>query len=317
MASQGMDPDRLAELALELGRKAQARRAGAQSDLVLLGSLINPAFDDIEQRHTRPKGIPTGYSEVDEVLGGMRRKELILLAGATGMGKSIAVVDICRHVAIRQRLSVALFTLEMAKEEVFERVLSAESGVPHDRIRDGLPSDAPEWSQIERRIGPMANAPFYVSDRAPMRVADIERCCRQMLESPAGLDLVAIDHMHLLRASTDRITDPNQRVADVSTSLKNMAMALDVPVLSAAQFNRAPAARMDKTPQMSDLRGASNIEQDANKIILVHRPDYYDRDSPRGGEVDLIVAKNRSGRTKVVTVAAQLHLSRFADMSIA
>ncbi|MEU3452131.1 DnaB-like helicase C-terminal domain-containing protein [Micromonospora sp. NPDC006766] len=314
-AATGMSADRLAELAMELAQKAQARNTGRAPDLVTLGSLINPALDDIKGRQAKPKGIPTGYEELDKMTGGMRRKELTLLAGATGMGKSIALVDICRQVAIRLGLTVALFTLEMSKEEVFDRVLSAESGVPHHLIRDGLPEDAPEWSRIDARIGRMANAPFYVSDRSPMRMADIERCCHQLMRTPAGLDLVAIDHLHLVHPSSPRITDPNQKIADVSTSAKGLAMSTDLPVIAAAQFNRAPAARMDKTPQLTDLRGAANLEQDANRIILVHRPDYYDHDSPRRGEVDLILAKDRSGATGVVTLAAQLYLSRFQNMA--
>ncbi|WBB94231.1 DnaB-like helicase C-terminal domain-containing protein [Verrucosispora sp. WMMC514] len=313
-ASSGVSTEKLAQIATELAEKVTARRRTRDRDLIDLGSLINPALDDISTRLHRPKGITTGYSDLDAVLGGMNRKELILFAGATAMGKSIALVDVGRHVAIRLGLTVALFSLEMDRGMVFDRVLSAESGVPHRLIRDGLPDSAPEWGPIMAHIGPMANAPLYVSDRAPLRVADIDACCRRLKRSVA-LDLVIIDHMHLLLPSSDRITDATAKIADISTGCKRLAMGLDVPVLAAAQFNRAPAARMDKTPQMSDLRGASNIEQDADKIVLLHRPDYYDPDSPRRGEVDLIVAKNRAGQTETVTVAGQLHLSRFRDLA--
>ncbi|WP_439117063.1 replicative DNA helicase [Micromonospora lupini] len=310
-----MSTDKLAQIAAGLAEKVTARRRGPEKDLVDLGSLINPALDDIGTRRNKPKGITTGYADLDKLLGGLRRKELIIFAGATAMGKSIALVDIARHVSIRLGLTVALFSLEMDRGMIFDRILSAESGVPHTLIRDGLPNNAPEWDRIMAHIGPMAHAPLYVSDRAPMRVADIDACCRRLQRSPAGLDLVIIDHMHLQSPSSDRITDPTAKIADISTGNKRLAMGLDVPVLVAAQFNRAPGARMDKTPQLSDLRGASNIEQDADKIVLLHRPDYYDRDTPRRGEVDLIGAKNRLGETATVTVAAQLHLSRFRDMA--
>lgn len=302
----------LAALAESLVAKAQPRRRVLE--MTELGSLVNPGLDDIEERSKRPAGITTGFADLDRLLGGLRRKQLVTIAGATGMGKTITLVDIARHISIKLRLKVAFFSLEMSKEEMFERVLSAESTVPHHLIRDGK-LDENDWCRVFAKIGPMSNAPLFLSDRAPMRVRDIEQCCRQMLRGP-GLDVVVVDHMHLVSPSDSRLIDQTAIVADVSRGLKQLGMSLDVPVLAAAQLNRNPSSRPDKTPQLTDLKGSSSIEQDSNVVILVHRPDYYDPDSPRRGEADLVVAKNRNGSQGVVTVASQLHLSRFVDMAI-
>jgi replicative DNA helicase len=311
--SPGRDLEDLASLAESLILKAQPRRKTLE--MTELGSLLNPAIDDIKTRRGRKVGIDTGFLDLDRMLGGLRRKELITIAGATGMGKSIAMVDIARHAAIKLRLNVAFFSFEMSKEEIFDRILAAEAGVPHHLIRTGN-LEMEDWRRIHKHIGPMANAPLFLSDKAPMRVADVATACRQMQRGP-GLDLVMVDHMHLMKPSDTRIIDLTQIIANVSPDLKrDLAMTLDVPVVAAAQLNRNPSGRPDKVPQLTDLKGSSAIEQDSNVVILIHRPDYYDKDSPRRGEADFVVAKNRNGVTDVVTVASQLHLSRFADMAM-
>ncbi|MER7166993.1 replicative DNA helicase [Micromonospora sp. NPDC000207] len=310
--SPSREVEDLAVLAQSLIEKAQPRRRVLE--MTDLGSLINPGLDDIEQRANRPPGIPTGFTDLDELIGGLRRKQLITIGGATGMGKSIALVDIARHIAIRQRLNVAFFSFEMSKEEIFDRILSAESKVPHHLIRDGKLEDR-DWSRVMSTIGPMANAPLFLMDKAPMRVKDIAYHCRQQQRGP-GLDVVMVDHMHLVSPSNDRIVERTAIMENVSPDLKRLSMELDVPVVAAAQLNRNPSMRADKTPELTDLKGASSIEQDSNVVILLNRPDYYDKDSPRRGEVDFVVAKSRNSETKVITMAAQLHLSRFVDMAV-
>ncbi|MEV1315340.1 replicative DNA helicase [Micromonospora arborensis] len=309
--SPGRDVDDLADLARSLVEKAQPRKR--KLEMTQLGSLINPGLDDIDARANRPPGISTGYTEVDAILGGLRPKQLVTVAGATGMGKSIALVDMARHIAIKSRLKVAFFTFEMSNNEVFDRILAAQSKVPHRLIRDGL-LDQEDWRRINSKIGPMSNAPLFLTDKAPMRVADIRGHCMRQQDGP-GLDVVFVDHMHLTYPSSPRIVDRTAIMADVSPALKLLGMELDVPVVAAAQLNRGPSARLDKTPELTDLKGSSSIEQDSNVVILLHRPDYYDKDSPRRGEVDFVIAKNRNGETGTVTMAAQLHLSRFVDMS--
>jgi replicative DNA helicase len=311
-SAPGGNTEDIAALAAKLLAEAQPRKSAI--DLIQLGSLINPCFDDIEARAERPAGISTGFTKLDQMLGGLRRKQLITVAAATGMGKTLLLVDFARHISIRLGLTVAFFSLEMSNEEVFDRVLSAETSVLHESIRDGKLGDT-EWQKIAAQIGPMSNAPFFVSDRAPMNVQQIKRQV-EILRQQRPVDVVIVDHMHLVDPS-ERVRDDTARITNVSRGLKlDLAMSLDVPVIAAAQFNRGQQGRQNKEPELSDLKGSSAIEQDSNVVLMLHRDDYYDANAPRRGEADIIVAKNRSGRKGPVPVAAQLHFARHLDMAV-
>lgn len=311
-AMPGQDPAALAAIANELITKAKIGRR--ELEMHQLGTLINPCLDDIETRAHKPKGIKCGFLDLDRVIGGMGPKQLITVAGPTGAGKSVFVTDIARRVAIRDRLTVALFSLEMSKEEIFDRIVAAEAGVSHTAVRDGTLSEA-EWSKVTSKIGPMSNAPLFIADDEKLTVAQIKHRC-QHLQRARGLDLIIVDHMHLLSPGT-RCRDERERIEDVSRDLKGLAMGMDMPVLSAAHMNRNPAMRADKKPQLSDLKGASGIEQNSNVVLMLHREEYYDAASPRRGELDVVVAKNRSGEKRDVVLASQLDKGRFVDMAIA
>lgn len=314
VTAPGRDLESVAALAQSLVGKVRPRRAAL--DLTELGSLINPALDDIEARKNRSVGIRTGFTDLDKLLGGLRRKQLVTVAGATGMGKSVFLIDVARNVTINQGLTAAFFTLEMSNDEVFERILAAEAGVHFGVIRDGELDDR-DWQKVTNRLGPMSNAPFFLSDRAPMTVAAMRDACVRLRDARGRLDVVFVDHMHLVKPSNPKIIEKRAIIENVSEGLKqDLAMALDLPVVAAAQLNRNPSSRSDKRPELSDLKDSSAVEQNSNVVVLIHRDDYYNKDSPRRGEADLVVDKNRAGPKDVVTVAAQLHFSRFVDMAI-
>lgn len=308
----GRTVDDLADMAHKLMQQAKPRSDSL--NMTQLGTLINPCLDEIEKRPTRPPGITTGFTDLDRLLGGLRRKQLITVAGATGMGKSIFLVDVARHISIRLGLTVGFFSLEMDKSELFERIVAAEAGVPHHHVRDGN-LDERDWERIAAKLGPMSNAPLFLADDAPMNIRQINaRAAR--LKRRHGLDLLIVDHMHLVDAAR-RSDDEVKRLTEISRGCKvNLAMDLDIPVMAAAQLNRNQSGRPDKRPQLSDLKNSSSIEQDSNVVILIHREDYYDHESPRAGEADFIIAKNRNGPLDTVTVAAQLYKSRFYDMAV-
>jgi replicative DNA helicase len=201
----------------------------------------------------------------------------------------------------------------MSKVEIVMRLLAAESRVPLHVLRSGQLSDD-DWTKLARRMGEISEAPLFVDDTPNMNLMEIRAKARR-LRQRHDLKLIVVDYLQLM-TSPKRVESRQQEVAELSRGLKLLAKEVDCPVIAVSQLNRGPEQRTDKRPQLSDLRESGSIEQDADVVILLHRDDYYDKESPRAGEADFIIAKHRNGPTDVVTVAAQLHLSRFVDMAI-
>ncbi|MFD2766316.1 replicative DNA helicase [Micromonospora eburnea] len=226
---------------------------------------------------------------------------------------STASMDFARNAAIRANQASAIFSLEMSKVEIVMRLLSAEARVPLHVLRSGQLSDD-DWTKLARCMGEISEAPLFVDDTPSMNLMEIRAKARR-LKQKHDLKLIVVDYLQLM-TSPKRTESRQQEVADLSRGLKLLAKEVECPVIAVSQLNRGPEQRTDKRPQLSDLRESGSIEQDADVVILLHRDDYYDKESPRAGEADFIVAKHRNGPTDTVTVAAQLHLSRFVDMAI-
>ncbi|HCT80511.1 MAG TPA: replicative DNA helicase [Micromonosporaceae bacterium] len=226
---------------------------------------------------------------------------------------STASMDFARNAAVRNNLAAAIFSLEMSKVEIVMRLLSAEARVPLNVLRSGQLSDD-DWTKLARRMGEISEAPIFVDDTPNMNLMEIRAKARR-LKQRHDLKLIVVDYLQLM-TSPKRTESRQQEVADLSRGLKLLAKEVECPVIAVSQLNRGPEQRTDKRPQLSDLRESGSIEQDADVVILLHRDDYYDKESPRAGEADFIVAKHRNGPTDTITVAAQLHLSRFVDMAI-
>ena len=226
---------------------------------------------------------------------------------------STAGMDFARNAAIRHNMASAIFSLEMSKVEIVTRLLSAEARVPMHVLRSGQLSDD-DWTKLARRMGEISEAPIFVDDTPNMNLMEIRAKARR-LKQRHDLKLVVVDYLQLM-TSPKRVESRQQEVADLSRGLKLLAKEVECPVIAVSQLNRGPEQRTDKRPQLSDLRESGSIEQDADVVILLHRDDYYDKESPRAGEADFIVAKHRNGPTDTITVAAQLHMSRFVDMAV-
>jgi replicative DNA helicase len=226
---------------------------------------------------------------------------------------STAAMDFSRAAAVKHNMPSAIFSLEMSKVEIVMRLLSAEARVPLHVLRSGQLSDD-DWTKLARRMGEISEAPLFVDDTPNMNLMEIRAKARR-LKQRHDLKLIVVDYLQLM-TSPKRVESRQQEVADLSRGLKLLAKEVECPVVAVSQLNRGPEQRTDKRPQLSDLRESGSIEQDADVVILLHRDDYYDKESPRAGEADFIVAKHRNGPTDTVTVAAQLHLSRFVDMAI-
>jgi replicative DNA helicase len=193
------------------------------------------------------------------------------------------------------------------------RLLSAEARVPMHVMRTGQMSDD-DWARLARRMSEVADAPLFIDDSPNMSLMEIRAKCRR-LKQRHDLKLVIIDYLQLMSSSSRRVENRQQEVSEFSRSLKLLAKELEVPVVALSQLNRGPEQRQDKRPLLSDLRESGSIEQDSDVVILLHREDAYERESPRAGEADLIIAKHRNGPTATVTVAFQGHYSRFVDMA--
>lgn len=221
-------------------------------------------------------------------------------------------LDFLRSCSIKHRMASVIFSLEMSKSEIVMRLLSAEAKIKLADMRSGRMSDE-DWTRLARRMSEISEAPLYIDDSPNLTMMEIRAKARR-LRQKADLRLVVVDYLQLM-SSGKKVESRQLEVSEFSRQLKLLAKELEVPVVAISQLNRGPEQRTDKKPMLSDLRESGSLEQDADMVILLNRPDAFERDDPRGGEADFILAKHRNGPTKTVTVAHQLHLSRFANMA--
>ena len=280
-----------------------------------LADIMPGALDEIEAIGSREggmTGVPTGFADLDALTNGLHPGQMVVIAARPAVGKSTLALDFARSAAIKAGLSTAFFSLEMGRNEITMRLLSAEAKVSLHTMRTGQMSDD-DWTRLARRMSEVADAPLFIDDSPNMSMMEIRAKCRR-LKQRHDLRLVIIDYLQLM-SSPKRVENRQQEVSEMSRSLKLLAKEIDVPVIALSQLNRGPEQRTDKKPLLSDLRESGSIEQDSDVVILLHREDLYERESPRAGEADLIVAKHRNGPTTTVTVAFQGHYSRFVDMA--
>jgi replicative DNA helicase len=287
----------------------------SSEDYIPLSEIMEGALDEIEAISSRGGtmvGVPTSFTDLDRLTNGLHPGQLVVLAARPAIGKSTLGLDLARSASIRHGMTSVIFSLEMARNEITMRLLSAEARVALHHMRSGTMSDD-DWTRLARKMSEVASAPLFIDDSPNMSMMEIRAKCRR-LKQRNDLKLVVVDYLQLM-TSGRRVESRQQEVAEFSRSLKLLAKELEVPVVAISQLNRGPEQRTDKRPMMSDLRESGSIEQDADVVILLHREDAYERESPRAGEADLIVAKHRNGPTSTVTVAFQGHYSRFVDMA--
>jgi replicative DNA helicase len=287
------------------------------SDAALIGDGFDDYLDRLEarQRGETAKGVPTGFTDLDQLTNGLHPGQIIIIAGRPAMGKSTLALDFARTCAIKHGRPAAFFSLEMSRDELRDRTISAQARVGLHHIRGvGVMTDG-DWDRVAKMTSRVTAAPLTIDATPGQTLMSIKaRCLR--LQQHGGLDLVVIDYLQLLQSGSSRRVENRQiEVSQMSRNLKLMAKELGVPVVVLAQLNRGPEQRTDKKPVKSDLRESGSLEQDADVVILVHREDAYEKESPRAGEADLIVAKHRNGPEATITVAFQGHYSRFVDMA--
>jgi replicative DNA helicase len=304
----------------ELVDRAEAEIYGVterrvSEDFLPLSEIMPGALDEIEAIGSRGgvmTGVPTGFADLDSLTNGLHSGQMIVIAARPAIGKSTLALDLARAAALKHGLGTVMFSLEMSRNEITMRLLSAEARVPLHAMRTGQMGED-DWTRLARRMSEVVDAPLFIDDSPNLSLMEIRAKCRR-LKQRHSLRLVIVDYLQLM-SSPRRVENRQQEVSEMSRSLKLLAKELDVPVVAISQLNRGPEQRSDKRPLLSDLRESGSIEQDSDVVILLHREDAYERESPRAGEADLIVAKHRNGPTAVVTVAFQGHYSRFVDMA--
>ncbi|MEY3972362.1 MAG: replicative helicase [Actinomycetota bacterium] len=286
----------------------------AKDDYVGLSESIDFAIRDIELAQNRGgglTGIPTGFTNLDSYTHGLHSGQLVIVAARPSVGKSTFALDIARNAAIRNNQATIFFSLEMGRSEIAMRMLSAESGIYLQSMRKGTLTEG-DWAKLAAVRGKINDAPLYIDDSPNMSLVEIRAKCRRLAQQ-VQLKMVVIDYIQLM-SSGKKVESRQQEVSEFSRALKLLAKELDVPVVALSQLNRQPEQTKDKRPELSHLRESGSLEQDADVVVLLHREGLFEKDHPRAGEADLILAKQRNGPTGTVTVAFQGQYSRFVNM---
>lgn len=284
-------------------------------DYAPLKDIMEGALDEIEAIDSRGDamvGVPTGFTDLDELTNGLHPGQMIIVAARPAMGKSTLGLDFARSASIKHGLTSCVFSLEMSRNEITMRLLSAEAKVPLHHMRNGKMTDE-DWARLARKMGEVSEAPLFIDDSPNLTMMEIRAKARR-LKQRHDLKLIVIDYLQLM-TSGKKVESRQLEVSEFSRSIKLLAKELELPVIAICQLNRGSEQRSDKRPMASDLRESGSLEQDADVVILLHREDAYERESTRPGEADFIVAKHRNGPTADIVVAFQGHYSRFVDMA--
>lgn len=288
-------------------------KAGVGEDYVPLFDSIEDAIKEMEKAQKRGGdmvGVPTGFAGLDEMTHGLHPGQLVILAARPAVGKSTLALDFARNAAIRHNQPVIFFSLEMGRAEIAMRMLSAESRIYLQNMRKGSLSDN-DWARIASVRGEINSAPLFIDDSPNMTLVEIRAKCRRLAQR-VGLKMIVIDYIQLM-TSGKKVESRQQEVSEFSRALKLLAKELEVPVIAISQLNRNSEKSESKKPELSHLRESGSLEQDADVVILLHREDIGNKEHPRAGEADLIVAKQRNGPTDTVVVNFLGQFSKFED----
>lgn len=300
-------------LAMEI-TQAQTGRGGLLASREIMISVIDQ-IDLMAKNGGRLVGVPTGFKMLDSMLGGLQKSDLIILGARPGMGKSGMALSIAENAAVKHGVRVALFSLEMSKEQMAQRLLSMRTGIDSHRLRLGQVSSDEEWNILMEAANELAEAPIYIDDTPSVNVHEV-RSKATALMVDGGLDLLIIDYLQLMTGDGKKSDNREQEIGKISRSLKALAKELNIPILALSQLSRAVEARADHRPMLSDLRDSGSVEQDADVVLFIYREDYYVEDTDRQNIADILVAKHRHGSTGTVSLYFRKELTQFRDLEI-
>ncbi|MCY0899684.1 MAG: replicative DNA helicase [Firmicutes bacterium] len=287
---------------------------GGQREVVKLHDVLIDTFTRLEQLYENKGklvGVPTGFHDLDRLTAGLQPSDLIIVAARPSMGKTMLCLNLARHVAVHEKVPVVIFSLEMSREQLALRLLSAESELPAHRLRTGE-LDGEMWGALSLALGHLSEAPIFIDDTPGISALELRAKARQ-LKMQHHIGLVIVDYMQLMQGR--RAENRQQEISDISRSLKALARELDVPVVALSQLSRAVESRNDKRPMLSDLRESGAIEQDADIVAFLYREDYYSKDAENPDMTELIIAKQRNGPTGTIHLLFKKDVGKFLNVA--
>ncbi|MBU7007516.1 replicative DNA helicase [Phosphitispora fastidiosa] len=302
--------DRAEQMIFELAQRK------SRSGFAHLKSILMETFERIEFLHQNKGGItgvPSGFADLDKLTSGFQPSDLVIVAARPSMGKTALCLNIAQYASLRKELPVAVFSLEMSREQLVTRMLCAEAMVDQQKVRTGQLADK-DWQQLTMAAGPLARASLFIDDTPGITPMEMRAKCRR-LKAEHGLSLIVIDYLQLMQGGRKRTENRQQEISDISRSMKMLAREIQAPVIALSQLSRAVEQRQDKRPMMSDLRESGSLEQDADIVMFIYRDEYYHpEDSEKKGQAEIIVAKQRNGPVGSVDLGFMKEYTKFVNL---
>ncbi|HEY6074792.1 MAG TPA: replicative DNA helicase [Anaerolineales bacterium] len=315
IAAQAYDESNLVNTVMDEAEKAifNVSERRLKHDVQPIREVLSDYYDRVDDLARRPEeffGVPTGFTDLDKMLNGLNPSDLLIIAGRPGQGKTGFLLSVAKHAGLVHKKNVAIFSLEMSNEQVVQRLIAQETGIDSQRLRSGKLNDE-EWPLFTHAIEVFGDTHIYLDDTPAITPLQIRTKCRR-LHMEFGLDLIIVDYLQLMGG--DQHTDNRvQEVSYISRNLKVLARELNVPVLTAAQLSRAVEQRSDKRPMLSDLRESGSLEQDADIVMFIYRPDQYEKDTNKQNVAEIIIAKHRNGPVGTVELIFRSSLAKFEN----
>lgn len=291
-------------------------QGNSKNSIAVMKDIAPLVFDEVEKLHeagSDVSGIPSGYFELDNITLGFQKSDLIIIAARPGMGKTSLVLGMALNIALKEKIPVALFSLEMSKHQVGQRLMSAQSRIDLQRFRDGKIKED-EWTKLGRAVEKLSECKLYVDDTAFLTVMDLRSRAR-MMASTYGIKMIIVDYLQLMQSTSNYRGNKVQEITEISQNLKSIAKELDIPVIAVSQLSREVEKRDDRKPRLADLRESGSIEQDADLVVFVYRDEYYDENSNKKGEADLIISKHRNGPLGKIKLQFNKRIALFSNLA--
>lgn len=292
-------------------------KGGTGDRVSLMKDIVSEVYEQVEILHEAGSdisGIPSGYIDYDHLTSGFQNSDLIVIAARPGMGKTSFVLGMAKYIAMKEDLPVAIFSLEMSKQQIALRMISAESKIDLQRVRDGKIRDE-EWIQLARSVEKLADCKIFVDDTAFLTIMDL-RARARMMASTNNIKMIIVDYMQLMQSTTNYRGNKVLEITEISQNLKGIAKELNIPVIAVSQLSREVEKREDKRPILADLRESGSIEQDADLVTFIYRDDYYTKDEKRNtGKAEIIIAKHRNGPTGKSILQFNKKIALFSNLA--